>query len=1424
MEQISSWWPRRPANAPVSPATRHLTTDPASHLAHLHATYCSNRIRSTKYTPLTFLPKNLLEQFSRAANQYFLLTVVLQLIPQVQTFDPAMAAYPLACVMAIAAAKDAVEDWRRHLSDRQLNASKATVLRRLQRRGHGQSSAHHQQPPLSANGGGSTSTIRTSSPPSPYHGSEHDASWTAATWEQLRVGDMVLLRKGDAVPADLLLVGASGPHGACYVETKSLDGETNLKLRHACPEIALETDASDAAAAVRVDIETEPPNPNLHLFRGTATISSTNGPESHALSMDNLLLRGCVLRNTAWAVGIAVYTGHDTKLWRNAGTMATKRTPIDHWINRQIMANLALLAVLCGVCAIAAVSWGLAPNVYGYRDSDLWESVKLGGVGGAVAAFFACMTIFSNLVPLGVYICVDFIKLFQSYFIGSDIKLMHRGIPCSTRSWAVSDALGQIDYVFSDKTGTLTQNQMRLRSVWIAPGSTFAGDMAGWKGGDASNERTESTSKGGKKDDAVTRCAEHFKNALLRFLPNPYMTRAPAFAPTRLVRQLANPPDPDWATVACWFWIAVAVCHTVVVDDGEGGTELKASASKGTKKLGTTSRDLQYGAQSPDEHALVNAARELGFVFLGRDANGKLKVRMPAALARAHGLSVEEAENHALSRDCAVLQCELVHAVAFDSDRKRMTTVVRIPCIHSTAGATTASSNTSRKHQYRAFVFTKGADTTLLPRVRTDQSSIAARSIAALEDFAAQGLRTLMYAYRELTATELDSMHADLHAAASLLDTRREDAVAAVAASLERDLALLGVTAIEDRLQDGVPEAITALDKAGVHVWVLTGDKIETAINVGHACRLICDGMAVIVVRGGDAPETAAVAARLAAVGAELETTTTASVLVIDGDALRVVFHPANEQVRADFLALCLGVRHVMCCRVSPLQKAQIVLLVKATGAVTLAIGDGANDVGMIQAADVGIGIAGEEGMQAVLSADIAVGQFRFLTRLMLVHGRWAAHRMVRAIGYYLYKRVALIFIYFWFQFVCGYDLQLLLIRHEVHNRVEKYNRFSAALLYDYTFITIYYSIFTLLPLSALGILDQDVPEAWLERYPQLYSSFRVSIAQPRYPWILLEAAVHGLLCVSIPFGVYWDASAHPNGYSSAQVVQEGMNVAFGSSLAVHLILAAHMRRMPVLAVFSALYSAVTILMFAPAYALIPGTALAGTAADMLTAPSLWLSMPVTVAACIVPRVVAQYWSDHERPDDAQIVREMAAMDVLPPVPTSVSVAAAAVVTTTSGVRASSSALQQPLSRSGSRRSNASSLASASTTTAASAGNDDGDNGLGGHRPQSTAFRGSLIFDAETQVAVPHTGYAFAQAAGLGETIATTVSVELMHSALQLRSSLVMGDGVVKGATEGWHGSVPTIGSATPQQQSDDGVQRRPPSLVEDDARQSLSL
>ena len=852
-------------------------------------------------------------------------------------------------------------------------------------------------------------------------------------WKNLVVGDFVRIHNDDQIPADIIILATSDPDGACYVETKNLDGETNLKVRSALRCGRKLRHARDCERA-EFNIESEAPQPNLYKYNGAIKWEQKLPSQqirsmSEPISIDNLLLRGCNLRNTDWALGVVVFTGHDTKIMMNAGITPSKRPRIARELNFNVILNFFILFIMCLIAAIVnGVAWGKSNASLSWFD--------YGSQGGTPAltgfiTFWAAVIVFQNLVPISLYISLEIVRTLQAFFIYSDLGMYYEPLdqPCIPKSWNISDDMGQIEYIFSDKTGTLTQNIMEFKKATINGqpyGEAYTEAQMGMNKRMGMNVAKEAERIQAEIEDAKLRTLE----GLRRIHDNPFLHDDElTFIAPDLVDDLSGKHGNVQAAAVEHFMLALALCHTVIAE-----------------KIPGDPPRMMFKAQSPDEAALVATARDMGFTVLGASSDG---IR----------LNVMGKEIH----------YPILNTIEFNSTRKRMSAIVRMP-------------------DGKIILFCKGADSIIYSRLRRgEQVELRQETAKHLELFAIEGFRTLCIAEKVLDEAEYYEWRKEHDVAATALENR-EEKMEEAADKIERDLTLLGGTAIEDRLQEGVPDTIALLGEAGVKLWVLTGDKVETAINIGFSCNLLNNNMDLLRIQiEEDESDSTTEDEYLALAEEQLmnglkkfnmtgsdeelkkartdhEPPAPTHALVIDGFTLRWVI---SESLMQKFLLLCKQCKSVLCCRVSPAQKAAVVSMVKnGLDVMTLSIGDGANDVAMIQEADVGVGIAGEEGRQAAMSSDYAIAQFRFLQRLVLVHGRWSYRRLAETISNFFYKNMVWVWSIFWFQTFTNFDISYL---------------------FDYTYILLFNLIFTSVPVILMGVLDQDVSAAVSLAVPQLY-------------------------------------------------------------------------------------------------------------------------------------------------------------------------------------------------------------------------------------------------------------------------------------------------------------------------------------------------
>ncbi|GMH77774.1 hypothetical protein TrST_g13861 [Triparma strigata] len=922
-----------------------------------------------------FIFKNLAEQFSRMANVYFLIISVLTSLP-LSPKDPFSLIGTFIFVLTLSAVKEAYEDVQRHKSDEEANMQKCKVI--------------------------------------------VDGKEVEKIWRNVEVGDIMKVKKDDPIPADMIILSTTDTeHGLCFIDTCNIDGETNLKTMNAM-EVSKHIKDEGDLGKLTFDIECELPNPSLYTFSGSV---DTNLSESAvSVSVNNVLLRGCVLRQTKTVYGAVIFTGHDTKLYKNASTAPFKVSYLMKMMNRCLLLVFSFQAIICATNTFFAKRFSesdvgknqvYASNPYFLaNDPDFNFNSKLElGIGFEIETWLTFVVAYSNLIPISLYVALELVKLFQVVLINNDKEMYHEDTdtPTNARTSNLVEELGQVKFIFSDKTGTLTCNVMEFACCSIS----------------------------GIKYHTV----------------KTFDSSGSTFLDTNKFKDLGG--EANFAQSL--FWKLLSVCHTVLAEYPEGE---EPDLNK-----------VKYQAASPDEAALVSAAKEMGYGFL-------------------KGTPVLYQIKNAYSGE--IEQWEILMVIEFNSTRKRMSVVCKSP-------------------EGKTLLLCKGADNIIMDRLKEggEHLSPLGDTNEHLGEFAEIGLRTLCLAYKELGEEEFKDFNEKWYKASLSIDNK-DELQDALAEKVENDLILVGATAIEDKLQDGVPEAIETLADAGIKLWVLTGDKQETAINIGFSCRLLVHDMNIHILSG------ASTVTELKQHIMEImmkdlkdgESEETKHAIVVDGATLTLAL---NEEVKSQFLEFGLLCDVCICCRVSPKQKAEVVKLVKdmvvSPPVITLAIGDGANDVSMIQAAHIGIGISGQEGMQAVRASDFSIAQFRFLVRLLLVHGGWAYKRVSKFILFYFYKNMMNVFTEYFFAFQTSFSGQILFADWLSIGYNAAYSSFGCIFGF---------------------CLDQDVSATTVLRNPRLYEFSMFGMGFDMYKffgWMML-AFWHAAICYFLPMHFMNDAKA----------------------------------------------------------------------------------------------------------------------------------------------------------------------------------------------------------------------------------------------------------------------------------------------------------
>lgn len=857
-----------------------------------------NYVRTTRYTVLSFIPLTILENFKRMANIYFLLMTVIAFMPW-SPITPIVQILPLTFVIAISMIKELIEDLMRYKSDRVYNSILFEVFR------------------------------------SGYFTKIHSSD--------IRPGDIIKVPSNTEMPADVLILATSEPGGVCFVNEVNLNGETAIKQRRSLSyysHINVPNDIRTIQGRITIPMPCKElrkldgtltvPNPNTANIQSEIMLQDEYNGTPLSFQLKNCVLRGTFVQHTQWILGVCLYTGHDTRIIQNQRHPPHKTSHLDKRLNWIV--GLDFVFNLCVVLFSTIMSTLRDKTLQFHFVKPLNQTF-----GVALQTFTSFQLIFSYMIPISLYVTIEFVRFFQRWTFSSDLGMYSREFGfCQPNNSNLNEELGQIDHVFSDKTGTLTENKMRFVQI-SARGAIFNIDH------DKDNIKDSLSSN-------------HELNQIL----------------------------------AC-----IAICHNVIITaDG-------------------------FSSESPDEEALVTTASELNSKFVSRVPDESISIELDGHLSKF----------------------QLLNMIDFDSDRKRMSVIVKAP-------------------NGQIIMYTKGADTIMFNLVSPQENSEYITQLTnQINGWAEQGLRTLVCGWRVISEEEWNDYKARLNEA-SLQMQNREQAIKDVGATIEHDLSLLGAVAIEDQLQPNVADTMSYLAQMGIKLWVLTGDKHETAVSIGKATNVITPECKVYEILTGNPIEAITVLEQIQGYNGT-------SVVVLSPDALEYIINQ-QPKLLAQLGDIC---RSVICFRMSPFLKSQVVdTMQKNTKKVCLAIGDGANDVNMIQTANVGIGIIGREGRQAASNSDFAITRFKHLKRLLCVHGRLSLVRLSGVIRYMIYKNIVFCFPHLWYFM---------------------YTNWSPSTLFDGWLLATYNLIWTLFPPGEYGFFEQDVSFMSMMKYPIIYRETR---------------------------------------------------------------------------------------------------------------------------------------------------------------------------------------------------------------------------------------------------------------------------------------------------------------------------------------------
>ena len=759
-------------------------------------------------------------------------------------------------------------------------------------------------------------------------------------------------------------------------------------------------------------------SPHINQDKKVENIKKIDGIKNESIALDakQLLLKGAILKNTDWVIGFVVYTGHSTKLMLNSKKGRVKYSKVELKMNKYLIFILILQTIICIICACL---FGII-YVSNIKDNIFQTIFITNTITTSILNYFSYILLLNTMIPISLIITLEITKVIEGYMMTLDVKLFSkiRRKFCKVGSVSLNEELGQVDYIFSDKTGTLTCNKMKFKYCVIA---------------DVCYEFVRKNEDDNKEKNLQINFRKHkdiqiFTDEHLLSLKNSeeysnlHKSKYPNFKVTSNLNGSVNFPLENSLRIHEEYFKALALNNDCVVNDKKGHVE--------------------YSGLSPDDIELVTASSFIGCELMKSESTKEKKLK----------ISNEEKT------------FEILHTIEFTSDRKKSSIIVRDGEFIK--------------------LYIKGADSEMVPILHRDVfQNFKDQSSEFIELFSRLGYRTLMVGMKIFSKEEFKELNDKYTHLSMSVDSDKQTKMDLLNKEYEKDIYLLGSTIVEDKLQDGVPDTIRDLRLAAIKIWMLTGDKIDTAENIGKSCNLINDNLKLFKVTNqinytfDDFVKNFNTFLQQNDITIEDFRENTKKNLpefsiLIDLKETKNDFLDLRKL--KTFVEISKNAKSVICSRCSPGQKSEVVKMIKESDdkLVTLSIGDGGNDVPMITEAHIGIkiilqifftiyyviflgiGVYGEEGVMAIQASDFAIGEFKFLRRLLLFHGRTNYVRISQLILYFFYKNFIFSITHFYFGF---------------------FNNFSGQTIIDDWLISMYNLIFTAFPLGARATLDHDI-------------------------------------------------------------------------------------------------------------------------------------------------------------------------------------------------------------------------------------------------------------------------------------------------------------------------------------------------------------